>query len=123
MWQPMPVFLVGESHGQRNLAGYSPWVAKNWTQPSIWAQHREREHLLSTYGLSRWFGGKRIYVPMQEMQETWVQSLGWEDPLEEEMATHSPVVLPGESHGQRSWWAAGVAEVRRDSVTEDACTE
>ena len=26
---------------------------------------------------------------MQEMQETQVQSLGWEDPLEEEMATHS----------------------------------
>ena len=26
---------------------------------------------------------------MQETQETWVQSLGWEDPLEEEMATHS----------------------------------
>ena len=24
----------------------------------------------------------------QEMQETQVQSLGWEDPLEEEMATH-----------------------------------
>ena len=28
------------------------------------------------------------------MQETWVQSLGWEDPLEEEMATHSSI-LPG----------------------------
>ena len=26
---------------------------------------------------------------MQEMQERWVQSLGQEDPLEEEMATHS----------------------------------
>ena len=26
---------------------------------------------------------------MQEMQETWVRSLGWEDSLEEEMATHS----------------------------------
>ena len=25
------------------------------------------------------------------MQETWVQSLGWEDPLEEEMATHSSI--------------------------------
>ena len=25
---------------------------------------------------------------MQEMQEKWVQSLGQEDPLEEEMATH-----------------------------------
>ena len=23
------------------------------------------------------------------MRETWVQSLGWEDPLEKEMATHS----------------------------------
>ena len=26
------------------------------------------------------------------MQETWVQSLGWEDPLEEGMATHSSVL-------------------------------
>ena len=35
------------------------------------------------------------------MQESWVQSLGWEDPLEEGMATHSSI-LPGESHEQRS---------------------
>ena len=24
-WQPPPIFLPGESHGQRSLAGYSPW--------------------------------------------------------------------------------------------------
>ena len=24
-WQPTPVFLPGKSHGQRSLAGYSPW--------------------------------------------------------------------------------------------------
>jgi len=24
-WQPTPVFLPGESYGQRSLAGYSPW--------------------------------------------------------------------------------------------------
>jgi len=24
-WQPTPVFLPGESHGQRILVGYSPW--------------------------------------------------------------------------------------------------
>ena len=41
-------------------------------------------------------------MPMQEMQEMQVRSMGGEDPLEEEMATHSPVFLPGESHGQRS---------------------
>ena len=27
-WQPTPVFLPGESHGQRNLAGYTPWGHK-----------------------------------------------------------------------------------------------
>ena len=27
-WQPTPVFLPGESHGQRNLEGYSPWCHK-----------------------------------------------------------------------------------------------
>ena len=27
-WQPIPVFLPGEPHGQRSLAGYSPWGGK-----------------------------------------------------------------------------------------------
>ena len=36
---------------------------------------------------------------LPSMQESRVQSLGWEDPLEKEMVTHS---LPGEFHGQRS---------------------
>jgi len=35
------------------------------------------------------------------MQETRVQSLGWKDPPEKEMATIL-VFLPGEFHGQRS---------------------
>ena len=30
---------------------------------------------------------------MQETQETQVLSLGWEDPLEEEMATHSTILV------------------------------
>jgi len=29
---------------------------------------------------------------MQEMRETWVWSIGWEDPLEKEMATHSSIL-------------------------------
>ena len=35
------------------------------------------------------------------MWETWVQSLGWEDFLEKEMAVHSSI-LDGKSHGQRN---------------------
>ena len=27
-WQPTPIFLPGEFHGQRSLAGYSPWGCK-----------------------------------------------------------------------------------------------
>ena len=27
-WQPTPVFMPGESHGQRSLAGYSSWDHK-----------------------------------------------------------------------------------------------
>ena len=38
---------------------------------------------------------------MQEMQEMQVQSLSWEDPLENEIATHSSI-LAWKSHGQRS---------------------
>ena len=29
-WQPTPVFLPGESHGQRSLVGYSPWGGKDF---------------------------------------------------------------------------------------------
>ena len=27
-WQHTPVFLLGKSHGQRSLAGYSPWSCR-----------------------------------------------------------------------------------------------
>ena len=37
------------------------------------------------------------------VQETWVQSLGWEDLLEKRKATHSSIG-PGEFHGLCSPW-------------------
>ena len=48
---------------------------------------------------------------MQETLEIQFQSLGWEDPLEEEMATHSSI-LTGKSMDREHWWATvrGVAE-------------
>ena len=36
-------------------------------------------------------------LPIQETWEMKIQSLGWEDPLEKEMA---PILLPEKSHGQ-----------------------
>ena len=43
----------------------------------------------------------RVRNKWEETQETRVWYLGREDPLEEDMVTHS-VFLPGESNGQRS---------------------
>ena len=39
-----------------------------------------------------------------ETQETWVQSLGWEDPLVKGKAIPTPVFWPGEFHGLYSPW-------------------
>ena len=45
-WQPTPVSLHGESHGQRSLAGYSPWVHKE----SDTTEATEHKHIhLSIY--------------------------------------------------------------------------
>ena len=46
------------------------------------------------------FPGSSVVKNLPAMQETWVQSLGQEDPLEKGMV-HTLVFLPGEFHGQR----------------------
>ena len=65
---------------------------------------------LEELGLGRKLGGLctwetsalvvQLVKNLPAMQESWVR---WEDPLEEEMATHSSTPLPGEFHEQRSW--------------------
>ena len=56
---------------------------------------------------------------MQETQETWVQCLGWDDPLKKEMATHSSI-LPRKSCGQRSLadYNPGVTKSRTQLSTQ-----
>ena len=53
------------------------------------------------------------------MQENWVQSLGWHDPTEKEMETHS-TYLSWKIHGQRNLWATvhAVARVGEDLTTK-----
>ena len=69
-------------------------------------------------------GGSAVKNPpaVQKTQETRVLWLGWEDPLEEGMATHSSI-LAWISHGQGSrvspW---GHKELDRTEATEHICT-
>ena len=46
------------------------------------------------------------------MWETWIRSLGWEDPLEEDMATHSSILAWGIPMDRGAWRATvhGVTE-------------
>ena len=53
------------------------------------------------------------------MQETWVRSLGWEDPLEKEMATHSSSCLENPMDREaRQATVHGVARVGHDLATK-----
>ena len=45
------------------------------------------------------------------VQETWVQSLGWEDPLEKGMATHSSILAWGIPWTEEAGWPLGTARV------------
>ena len=57
------------------------------------------------------------------MQETWVQSLGWEDSLEEGVA---PAFLPGESlgtEGPGGLQSMGSQRVGHDSVTKHSAAQ
>ena len=53
------------------------------------------------------------------MQETQVQSLGWEDPLEEEMTTNSWEISWTEKPGGLQ--SMGLQRVGHDGVTKHAC--
>ena len=54
-WPPTPVFLPGKSHGQRSLAGYSPWSCKRVEHNLLTKQQQISEVLCSL----------QIYNPMQ----------------------------------------------------------
>ena len=60
----------------------------------------------------------QIVKNLHSMQETWVRSLGWEDSLEEGMATHSNILAWRIPMDRGARWATihGVAE---SDVTEE----
>ena len=67
MWQTTQVFWPGKSHGQRSLAGYSPWG------------HKRIGHDLVT----KWaFPIAQLVKNLPAMQKIPVGCLGREDPLE-----------------------------------------
>ena len=52
------------------------------------------------------------------MQEMWVQSLVWEDPLDKEMAIHSSILQNPMDRGAWRATVHGLQRVRHNSATE-----
>ena len=59
---------------------------------------------VGVYRLPRWLVGEEFTCQILEMQKTQVQSLGWEDPLEEKMATHSSILAWKNPMNRGAWW-------------------
>ena len=54
-----------------------------------------------------------IVKNLPAMQEARVQSLGWEDPLEEGMATHSSILHLENPKDREAWWATVYRAAKR----------
>ena len=52
------------------------------------------------------------------VQETWSPSLGWEDPLEEDMAAHSSILAWSISMDRGAWWATVNGITESDTVEQ-----
>ena len=97
-------------------------VSAFWRQNSNQAPKAESKlsvALVPSRALLGFPGGSVVKNPLavQELQEAWVRSLGWEDPLEEGKATYSSI-LSGESHGRRSLADYSPGGHRESDMTE-----
>ena len=76
--------------------------------------------ILAKSNISKNVGASRVSLVAQmaknpcAMQETWVLALGWEDPLEEGIATHSSTLAWRILKEREAWWATvhGVAKIQ-----------
>ena len=75
------------------LAWRIPWTEEPSRLQSMGSQSRTQLKQFSTQVHMHWTSLVAQTVKhLPTMRETWVQSLGWEDPLEEGMATHSSIL-------------------------------
>ena len=77
--------LMGSSAGKE-----SAWTAGDTGSIPGLGVPLEKEQAFHSYSWASPVAQKVKNLP--RMQETWVRSLGWEDPLEEGMATHSSIL-------------------------------
>ena len=64
-----------------------------WGRHSLWEEKRPAAHPeASEAGREAYRCSEEMVKNLPAVQETWVQSMGWEDPLEKGMAIHSNIL-------------------------------
>ena len=75
-WQSTPVFLPGESHGQRSLVGYSPWGCKE--SDTIEHTHTHTHtHIWIWYNCGNWLKSPREVAAFASGPGSWSQQGSW----------------------------------------------
>ena len=101
--QPTPVFLPGESHGMRSLAGYSPWSHKEWdTTEQLTLTFQLQLVFVSQQGLplgglyrndaSKHSVAGDTMRPMLKVHLPYPGAMAWNAPRVTERACSSPVL-------------------------------
>ena len=92
-WQPPPLFLHGKFHGQRNLAGYSPYGCKE-------SDTTELTSVISLFGFPSGSDGKESACSVREMG-----LILWSGRSPREGNGYTLVFFSGESMDRGSWQA------------------
>ena len=71
-WQPTPVLLPGEFHGQRSLMGYSPWSRKELDRTESLSMHSLEAHFQYLWGVSVFKNHACTSVPPTPVQHIWL---------------------------------------------------
>ena len=85
--------------------------------PGLGSSHGEGIDYPLQYSWASLVAHKIKNVPA--MWETWVRSLGWEDPLEENMATHSNILAWRIPMDSGAWWLQLVGYKELDMLARD----
>ena len=94
MWETWVRSLSWEDPLEKEIATHSSILAWRIT----WMEEAGRLQSMGSQKLdtTKWLNWTELVAQMVKnppaMWETWVRSLGWEDPLEEDMATHSSIL-------------------------------
>ena len=97
---PSSILGLGRSPGEGNGNSLQCSCLESSIHRGAW---RATTSGLSILGASL---GAQMVKNLPAMQEAWVSALGWEDPLEEGMATHSTILAWRIPMDREAWWAA-----------------